>query len=814
MVAVKKILLFLLLSSGVYAQTLFAPEQYLSYPVGSRFTPHHRVIDYFDYLAEARPQNCAVIVYGLTYEGRPLKVYVFGSSANISNLEKIRTNHLGVMDGAAPTASDPAVVWLSYGVHGNEAASSEAAMLTAWYLLENQKRKGFLDNALVIMDPSINPDGRERYVQWINEVSGVFPNPLTYTSEHNEPWPGGRFNHYLFDLNRDWAWQTQIESRQRIKLYQLWMPHIHVDFHEMGINDPYFFAPVPEPVHKDITNYQRAFQQTVGDNIARYFDQNGWLYFTAESYDLFYPSYGDTYPTMNGAIGFTFEQGGSGRASVGVIQENGDTLTLADRALHHFTSGIATVEAAVVNKETLIQNFYRFFNEPKNLTYRSFLVKSDETPDAMRAFKELLGANGIRFFPADAGTSISGFEYSSGKTIKYTAKTGDIVIPVDQTNGRLAHILLEPSPVLSDSLTYDATAWSLIYNFQLDGIASNSAITYSTANDDLTINNQVTTQAYAYLIRHNGLGAFRLISDLLKSDFRVRFNKKAITYGEEVFEPGSMIITRADNGNFPDFHQQMSSLANKHQQRLYAVSGGQPDDGPSLGSEWVQLIDKPEVLLIRGDGASATDFGATWYFLDQDLNYPNHIINSDQIASIDLKGITHIILPSFRAPDDRVKEKLMSWVRNGGTLIASEYTNSWLSEVDGVELNYESSAEDSSSKRYEDEYRSRLSENVPGSIFRVSVDNSHPVFYGIDNEFYLFKSSSYVFRNENEKLCNNPEPVSGFVGNAVKMQDTDNLVLALDNGRGRIISFTDDPLFRCFWYGSKIVFCNSLFFDF
>lgn len=283
---------FLLLSFSVFSQTIKSPEAFLGYELGSRFTRHHKVAEYFTYVSETLP-NVILEKYGETNEFRPLLVAYISSQENIDNLESIRKSNLGQTGLVAPNGkNDKAIVWLSYNVHGNEASSTEASMNTLYKLVT--EKQDWLKNTVVIMDPCINPDGRDRYVNWYNQVKSTPYNTIQIGKEHVEPWPGGRPNHYLFDLNRDWAWATQKETQQRLKIYNKWMPHIHVDFHEQGINNPYYFAPAAEPFHEIITPWQRDFQSQIGRNHARYFDQNSWLYFTKESFDLLYPSYGDT----------------------------------------------------------------------------------------------------------------------------------------------------------------------------------------------------------------------------------------------------------------------------------------------------------------------------------------------------------------------------------------------------------------------------------------------------------------------------------------------------------------------------------------
>lgn len=356
---------FLLSARCCFAQNPPSPEEFLGYPLGAHFTPHYKIVGYFEAVAKAAPGKMKLEQYGVTYEGRPLMLAYIASEENLQRLEKIRVDNLrqaGELFGTPPLDNRPVIVWLSYNVHGNEPSSSEAAMKTLYELVNpgSARAAEWLKNTVVIIDPCINPDGRDRYVHWYNDVVGAQPNPDPQSREHLEPWPRGRTNHYNFDLNRDWAWQTQVETQQRLKKYNMWLPQVHVDFHEQGYNNPYYFAPAAEPYHDVITPWQREFQVKIGKNNARYFDHNGWLYFTKEEFDLFYPSYGDTYPIYNGAIGMTFEQGGIG-AGLAVQTTDGDTLTLAQRLEHHFTTGISTIETASANADRLIAAFRAYF---------------------------------------------------------------------------------------------------------------------------------------------------------------------------------------------------------------------------------------------------------------------------------------------------------------------------------------------------------------------------------------------------------------------------------------------------------------------
>lgn len=398
---------FFFYSFFAISQDIKSPSEFLGYELGTQFTRHHEVVDYYEYLAEVAADRVQLTSYGKTNERRPLLLAYVSSSANINNLESIRKEHLKSTTGSGNASK--AIVWLSYNVHGNESVSTEASMQTIYELLTNKKE--YLENTVVIMDPCINPDGRDRYVNWYNENKNTPNNVDPNSKEHHEGWLSGRANHYMFDLNRDWAWLTQVESQQRLKMYNQWLPHVHVDFHEQGVNNPYYFAPASEPYHEVITDFQRDFQVTIGKNHAKYFDAKGWFYFTKEVFDLLYPSYGDTYPMYNGSIGMTYEQGGSGRAGLGIITAIGDTLTLKDRIAHHFTTGISTVEVAAGNAQKLNEEFKKFYL-PKNFKYKSYILNGDE--DKIRAITSLLDQHQISYGNG-SGSTVKGFDYTSGK---------------------------------------------------------------------------------------------------------------------------------------------------------------------------------------------------------------------------------------------------------------------------------------------------------------------------------------------------------------------------------------------------------------
>ncbi|NJO86942.1 MAG: hypothetical protein HC821_02565 [Lewinella sp.] len=471
---------FTCVSQKTNAQSLLPnPDEFLPHRLGQQFTPHHLLVDYFEALAKAS-ERVDLAQYGHTNEGRPLLLAFISSPANLARLEDIRLNNLrraGLAPGAPDPALDLAIVWLSFSVHGNEASGAEASMGVAFDLAnpEHPNSSKWLENTLVIIDPVLNPDGNDRYTHWYRSVATRRPNAQPQAREQQEPWPGGRVNHYYFDLNRDWAWQTQLESQHRLKVYQQWMPHIHADLHEQGYTENYYFAPAAPPFHDFITPFQRSFQTDIGRNHARYFDRAGWLYFTRERFDLFYPSYGDTYPTFNGAIGMTYEQAGLGQGTA-VALPNQDTLTLLDRLSHHRTTALSTVEIAHQQKKRLVEEFEKYFqlsskNPPGK--YKTYVVSAKTPRGQLRSLLTLLDRNGIRYGRASRSQTLDdAYHYRSCKDSTAKVAAGDLLISAYQPRAILTQVLFDPVPRLEDSVTYDITAWSIPEAFGLLAYAS------------------------------------------------------------------------------------------------------------------------------------------------------------------------------------------------------------------------------------------------------------------------------------------------------------------------------------------------------
>ncbi len=806
----KKYYLFLAMSFltlQLLGQNTFTPQQFLGYSIGEQFTRHHRVVDYFFALEKAFPENIKVVKTGQTYEKRDLLLAFIGTSENLKRLEEIRQQHL---------SQDPkenlAIVWLSYNVHGNESSGTEAAMQTAYRLLTD--KIGYLDNTVVIMDPCLNPDGRDRYVNFYYQYGANSIDLQRFSASHNESWPGGRPNHYLFDLNRDWAWMTQIESSIRVQQYNGWLPHVHVDFHEQGINEPYYFPPAAEPYHEVITDWQREFQNEIGKNHAGYFDKAGWLYFSKEIFDLLYPSYGDTYPTYSGSIGMTYEQGGSGRAGLAVITQVGDTLRLADRVAHHVTTGLSTVETSARNAQKLVAE-YQKFRKSKNYAYQTFVLRG--TFAQLEPALELLKKNNIEWEKVTASTQIvssKGFHYKTGVVEPFKLQMGDILVSTQQEKGTLVSVLFEPRTKLSDSLTYDITAWTLPHAYALDGYAVTTELKATQNLLEQAPSTFIAAEGFvAYAVRWESMLTARFLNAIQLAGMKVYFHEKGFSFKGITYAPGTLLLIAGENKNI-DFHDLVNDYARRYSVDIQAMSSGMVESGADLGSSSVKMVPNPRVGILAGDNFSSLNVGEIWHFFEQQLNKPAHLIFEDDLSAA-LASLDVLFVPEGRF-DIAGNTALTRWVREGGKLIVSGGAVDALEGEQGFGLSRtESPIIGSEPVGYANQERDQISDNIIGAIYPCNIDKSNPMAFGYDF-YYTLRQGATVYEIEGKpvfELQKNAQAVNGFVGARVKEQQSGaDIAGSVQYGRGTIVYLIDNPLFRGFWESGKLMVVNSIYF--
>jgi len=840
---------------GTYDPGVPTPASVLGYRIGDRFTDYARLNSYYDRLV-ASSDRIRRIVYGESNELRTLQVFVISAPKNIGRLDEIRQANKKLTDPRSLQSKGeadkilstlPVIVFLSYGVHGNEASSPEAAMAAAYQLCAgtDTRTQAILENAVIILDPNVNPDGHERYVQWVNSTLGNHPNLNPSSIEHSEPWPGGRTNHFFFDLNRDLSWQTQKETRARVRLYRDWMPHVHVDYHEMGYSGSYFFFPAAVPVHESLPPEVLKWGKIFGKGNAEAFDKLGLPYYVGEEFDMFYPGYGDSWPTFNGATGMTYEQAGGSRASLAVRKPNGQILTLRDRARNHFVTSMATLETSVRNKKDRLEDFYKFWVTAltPSAPVQGYLISDSGDPARSAGVIETLLRQGIEVHQLSEPAVLQVQEYFSPKWVKEKIPAGTYFIKTAQPQGRLARALLEPITAVRDTFFYDVSAWSLPIASGLKAWASQSPLPSNSTS--VTVLKQPVGRiiggkpAYAYLIPWERNNAVQVAWSLLEKKYNLSVARRPFETVGHHFVAGTIIAFAGSNGD--SLVYDLERLAGRFGVDVYAAASGLTDNGISLGSSHISPIKKANIAIAVGPPVSSNDYGELWFLFEQELGIPFSGIRVSELADADLSKYDVIILPdasNYQSVFDSVRtDRLKRWVQSGGILIGIEGGAQFLTKSkSGItpaagrtdkkddekskEQKEQDKAKTESSKRltlFEKEEKDRLS-HIPGTIFKVLVDTTHPIGFGLPKEIYVFKSDANPLDLSESghnvaRFAKDSVQASGYVPKD-KAQKISEAAYIQDFrlGRGHAVLFAENVTFRRFWSGLEKLLLNSVLF--
>ena len=821
--------------AALQGQTVPAPADVLGYEIGERFTPTSGVQRYMEALAEAS-ELVTVDTYGETIEGRPLVQALIARPDYRDRMEEILAANRELMDPETSeerareiAATNPAVVYFTYAVHGNESSSPEAAMWTAWDLASGaQEVAGVLDSVVVVMDPVANPDGRDRYVNFYRSAAQLRDTPDTRIRERREPWPGGRFNHYLFDLNRDWAWLSQQETRDRLVRFHRYNPQVHVDFHEMGYRSSYFFFPAAEPINDIFPDHILEWGERFGHGNARAMDSQGLLYYTGQNFDLFYPGYGDSWPSLVGAVGMTYEQGGGGFGGRTVERPDGTILTLRDRALGHRTTGNATLRTTAQGKTDLLLGFAGFHREIDEGLDDTYLVPGSD-PSRARALVRLLRMHDIEVEELEEEMG-AGIEPHPGYQARSQLPAGTYRVRARQPRGRLAGALLRPDNLLEGTSSYDITAWALPYAYGVEAHSSGQPLGGEWRPvDTVEAEGGAGLPArgnYGYLLPPSFSNA-RALVDFLEEGGRAYAMADTFSLGETHYPRGTLFFPQGRNEEL-DQRLETSGLA----AMVTPIETGFVDTGPDLGTNDQAALALPRLALLGGEGTSATGFGAHWHFLEQVLDLPFHILNVSNVSSTDLSDYDVIVAPpgtSAGGLGDGGVDRLGDWVRAGGTLVAtgsaSRSLGGTLAEierrttVDDEEEDRDERLQQALRSREEREMESWL-ERVPGTILRGVLDPDHPLAFGAaagqhdDALFVLSTGNAFEPTEDFESAIYFPEGlarISGVISES-NLERLDRSTWLADRrlGSGRVILFADDPLFRMFWYSGWQLYTNAI----
>jgi hypothetical protein len=671
-------------------------KQVLGREPGERITSHAGIMKYLEALQEAAPGRLRVFEYARSWEGRKLVYAALGSEANLKQLEAIRSGMQKLADPRKTPEAEatkvitslPALVWLGYGVHGNEISSTDAALLTAYHLLavrNDRVAEEILSKTLLLIDPTQNPDGRDRFVHSFEIAEGLEPDASPLAAEHNEPWPGGRTNHYYFDMNRDWFALTQPETQGRVKALQQWYPLVFVDLHEMGSESTYYFAPEAVPYNPHLAKDQRISLSIFGKNNAKWFDQFGFDYFTREIYDAFFPGYGASWPSYYGAVAMTYEEA----STRGLVYRRADESLMhyRDTVRRHFVASISTAETAATNREKLLQDFYRFrrsaIQEGSSEKVKEYILPRRGNSAAVDKLAALLVQQGVEVKRATVSFKNTAGEFPAGS----------FVIPLAQPAKRLIRTLLDPDVPMEDSFVkeqerrrkkrlddeiYDVTGWSLPALFGVEAIASPemSKAALEPAGAELITAGKMPGEnaTVAYLVPWGSTAAGRFLTSALREGLRVFSTDKAFAQNGRSFPSGTLILKIKDHR--PNLRETLEKLATASGAEVVATNSGWVDEGVNFGSRHVTFLKKPQIALAWDSPTFGNAAGATRFVLEQQFGYPVTVIRTRQLASADMSRFHVIILPDggFGEGYDSVlgvegARRLKEWVSAGGTLI-------------------------------------------------------------------------------------------------------------------------------------------------
>jgi hypothetical protein len=746
----RRFLTVLLLSAPLFAQrpyefwpgASYDPKiptyrQVLGYDPGEKITNHAGILRYMDALAAAAPTRMKVFDYGQTWEGRKMIYAAVGSEANIRRLDGIKADvaRLAAPAGEAEArkimAGLPAIVWLSYGVHGNEISSPEAGMLTAYHLLASRNDKlveQVLANTLVLIDPIQNPDGRDRFVNYYEQARGLDPDASPLAAEHLEPWPGGRVNHYLFDLNRDWVALTQPEILNQVKALRQWLPLVYVDLHEMGADATYFFTPESDPYNPHLTTDQRESLKLFGRNNAKWFDTYGFDYFTREEYDAFYPGYGASWPSYYGALAMTYEQ-----ASVrGLVVRRSDETLLSYRETvrHHFTASISTLETAAANREKLLNDFYKYRvtarEEGLREPVKAYILPRGRDAAATDKLAGILMEHGVEVMRASTAFRAEDRDYDAGT----------YVVNLAQPSKRLIRTLLDPDVPMDEKFLaeeearrklgqrteiYDVTAWSLPLLFNVEAVASPEAVSgglLPASPGRIVAGEMHGAGSVAYVVPWGSQAAGRLLTAALRADLKVHSTDRPFTQNGTEFPPGTLIFKVA--GNPADLSVRLTRLARESGAQVYGTNSGWVEEGVNFGSRYVLPIRKPAIAMAWDTPASSGSAGAARFVLERQYGYPVTPIRAAQIASADLSRFQVLILPEGNYAQSLGESgitRLKAWVEAGGTVVGLGSAVNFLadSRVGLLDIQQENAIREPEAKTAQPQTAQAAAQTAPGS---------------------------------------------------------------------------------------------------
>jgi len=801
-----------------YNPDIPTPQSVLGYEVGEWHVSHDRLVQYMTALAQAS-DRITLENRGYTFERRPLLLLTITSPENHQRIDEIKAQHqqLTTPEGSNLAVENmPAVLYQGFSIHGNEPSGANAGLLAAYHLAasEDPETLALLDEVVVLFDPSFNPDGLQRFAYWANTNRSMNLNPDNNDREYSEVWPGGRTNHYWFDLNRDWLPTQLPESQARIKTYIDWLPNVLTDHHEMGTNSSFFFQPgIPDRVNPLTPDMNQKLTQEIGKFHAAAFDKLGSLYYSEEDYDDFFYGKGSTYPDINGSIGILFEQA----SSRGHLQnsDNG-VLTFPYTIRNQLTAAFSTLKAVKTLRVSLLEYMRSFYSnaaaEAAKSKQKALVFGNPKDPAGAYEMARVMDRHGIQLHKIRQSSRINGQEYPEASSY---------VVPLNQKKSRLIKALFNIQTQFKDSLFYDISAWSFPHAFNQN---------YSYLNDSKQLGAPLTPLqkpegtvsqkgSYAYLFEGHSYYAPKALYSLLSKGIRVKVSMLPFTRNGVRYDYGTYMVPVQNQSLDADaLYALMQSVAKDNALSVLGVNGGSTE-GIDLGSRNFRAVELPKVALLVGDGVRSYDAGEIWHLMDTRYEIPITKIDVRNMDRVDLSAYTHLILPaSYGRGLNAFKDKLKTFAQGGGTIIGYGATLSWLSRNELIDLKFKTTSRTAQNIRFDQRNLFRGAEEIGGAIFNTKIDRSHPINFGIHSSYLPVFKNTELFLEPQKNSYDNPilytsNPlINGYISkeNLQTLKNT-SFFQSSRLGSGKVIVFTDNTNFRAFWYGTNRLLANALF---
>ena len=803
---------------NIFNESIPTPESVIGHQVGKWHVTHDKLIQYMEVLAKSS-DRITIENRGFTYEDRPLILLTITSKENHQNIDKIKKEHKEISDGnKMDDYKDlPVIIYQGFSIHGNEASGSNASLLLAYYLAASKSDfvNDLLENSVILLDPSFNPDGLQRFAYWANTNRNMNLNPDPNDREYNEVWPGGRTNHYWFDMNRDWLPVQLPESRARIKSYNEWLPNILTDHHEMGTNATFFFQPgIPSRTHPLTPMLNQELTKRIADFHVKEFNAIGSLYYSEESFDDFYYGKGSTFPDINGGVGILFEQA----SSRGHIQESANgILTFPFTIKNQFTAAISTLKAGLNLREDLIEYQFNFYKdsreESSKLKNKGIIFGDSKDRNKTMYLAEILDRHEIEFYHINKDLKHKGKLYK---------KNNAFIIPRNQKKSKLINAMFESRTKFKDSLFYDVSAWTFPLAFNLD-YDMNIDMNNAGEVGDYKILNQkiggVTKKTnYAYLMEWHEYNTPNVLDDILSNNMIAKVALKKFKIEGKTFDYGTILIP-VFNKEIENTYKFLDKIAKDNDITIHGVDTGM-SEGIDLGSNNFRRINKKKIALLVGDGISAYDAGEIWHLFDTRYNINVTKLDVRNLSSADISKYTTIIMPNSKGLNIKNSSKIKKWIEDGGTLVAYKNSIKWIERNELVKYNFKETDRTAENINFEEKRNYFGAQAIGGAIFNAKIDRTHPINFGFKNSSISLFRNSTIFIEADKDSYNNPIIYSDspLLSGYVSKENLDNLKstvpLKIDKvNKGRIISITDNTNFRAFWYGTNKLLVNAIYFS-